>query len=391
MKLRLHRGWWLPAFYATLALGGVATMLGAIAAIVDGRMAGWLAPAVTAAALLALAAARRHPRVVDGDVRADEEGLWMGTVLVVPRAAVRHGVVRPEGDRFVVVLVGGTLTRDEVEVASEEEGREILAAIRLDQERSAGRFVLARGSFRGAFMPVFAYAIVQPLIVAIAVFGRWHSVLPTLVALAGFVVQMIRLTVFATVGADGVRLESWLARTRFYSFAEIARAELDGRNVRLHLRSGSIVRLHHGGPRAWGRGVPAFEEPRFFVERINAALGRPVPARDLGHFARGGRDTSRWLAELGEGSASYRVPSTPPEELWATVADPALPPTMRAGAAYVLRDGLDDEGRARLRVIADACASPRLRIVLEQTADEGEVDAAFDELEDEPRRTARQR
>ena len=54
------------------------------------------------------------------------------------------------------------------------------------------------------------------------------------------------------------------------------------------------------------------------------------------------------------------------------VEDPSVGEDARAGAAWVLRRGLDDAERQRVRVAADATASPELRASLEATLDEAE-------------------
>jgi hypothetical protein len=103
-------------------------------------------------------------------------------------------------------------------------------------------------------------------------------------------------------------------------------------------------------------------------------------------LARGTRTTSEWLRDVAHASdehASFRTPAVPPDVLWRIVEDPTMVSTARAGAAIALRTGLDDEGRARLRVLADACASPRLRIALEHTASSAALlPTTFDPLDD---------
>jgi hypothetical protein len=69
------------------------------------------------------------------------------------------------------------------------------------------------------------------------------------------------------------------------------------------------------------------------------------------------------------------------EMLWEVVEDPAVDSTARAGAAMMLRRTLDDGGRARLRVAAGACASPRLRVALDAVADGGDEAAVAAALE----------
>jgi hypothetical protein len=96
-----------------------------------------------------------------------------------------------------------------------------------------------------------------------------------------------------------------------------------------------------------------------------------------------------WLARLRafghEDAGGFRDPKIPPERLWRIVEDPSAPASARAGAAVALRAKLDDDGRTRIRVAADATAAPKLRVALESTAaeDDQAVRDALDELRDE--------
>jgi hypothetical protein len=72
----------------------------------------------------------------------------------------------------------------------------------------------------------------------------------------------------------------------------------------------------------------------------------------------------------------------PADVLWRVAEDAFASADARAGAAMALRAALDDHGRTRLRVAADACATPELRAALEAIAsDEDDVTQALDELD----------
>lgn len=58
--------------------------------------------------------------------------------------------------------------------------------------------------------------------------------------------------------------------------------------------------------------------------------------------------------------------------------DVASPAEVRAGAAVALKHSLDEEGKERLRVAAEACASPKLRTTFEAVRT-GANDAALEE------------
>jgi hypothetical protein len=98
----------------------------------------------------------------------------------------------------------------------------------------------------------------------------------------------------------------------------------------------------------------------------------------------GARTYDAWIEALRELSRDghYRAAALPPEELWRVLEDPAAETSARAGAAMALRESLDAEGRARLRVAGAASASPRVRVALDaiasSDADDAELRAALE-------------
>ena len=92
---------------------------------------------------------------------------------------------------------------------------------------------------------------------------------------------------------------------------------------------------------------------------------------------RGGRSASKWMNDarkMREDAASYRAAVLPDEELWRIVEDASASASERVGAALALRHGIDDAGRTRLRLAAEACAENRLRVALETaTLDDDEA------------------
>lgn len=184
------------------------------------------------------------------------------------------------------------------------------------------------------------------------------------------------------VGVDGIHWR-WLLWKRFFPMSQIVRARADGTTrIKLELANGKEEVLYTAGSKANG-GV--FQEHRDLVlariREAKRAHGELGPGADVAALvARGERTLPEWkkaLLSLQENDAGYRHAAIRPEDLWRVVEDPRAAADARAGAARLLRKGLDDEGKARVRVAAEATASPKLRVALEAAL--GESDDAADE------------
>jgi len=121
------------------------------------------------------------------------------------------------------------------------------------------------------------------------------------------------------------------------------------------------------------------------IEQARAHAARATPEATVTKLlARGERDVAAWMQELTEleaRPATYRAASVGREALWSTLEDAAQPAELRAAAATALRPRLEDTERARLRVAAGACASPKLRVALDAASSENE-EALSKALED---------
>jgi hypothetical protein len=114
-------------------------------------------------------------------------------------------------------------------------------------------------------------------------------------------------------------------------------------------------------------------------------------ATDRGGAAlrRGTRTVRQWVAALraiGSGAnADMRTAPLPRERLLRIVEDPASPEEERAAAAVALATEQDDDGHARMRIVAMHVAAPRLRVAIEAAAkaDDAELEAALAQVVDE--------
>jgi hypothetical protein len=166
------------------------------------------------------------------------------------------------------------------------------------------------------------------------------------------------------VGADGVLV----TYAGFVPYGDVTSIERDGAVTVVKRSSGGDVRL-----------VSALHADAL-AERLREGLEafrRGESAGDIAALvAQQGRSAIEWvrgLASLLKGG-DYRTANVTPDALWRIAEDPAAHASARAGAAAALRPSLDDQGRARLRVAAEASASPHVRVALETVAAEGTTD-----------------
>jgi len=152
------------------------------------------------------------------------------------------------------------------------------------------------------------------------------------------------------------------------------------------LRDGTSVR-------ARGRHLLLDGQATAVAERLEEAKkvhlsGRATEEARL-LLARGSRPVGEWRTALRKllEQGDYRESPLDPHELYQVLSSPEEPAELRLGAALALRERDPTEVKRRLRVAADACANPRLRVAFEALArgkDEEEVLMAA--LEAEPRR-----
>jgi hypothetical protein len=95
-----------------------------------------------------------------------------------------------------------------------------------------------------------------------------------------------------------------------------------------------------------------------------------------------GRAVTRDLVRAAEGAADYRSPALARDQLWGMVEGVEYEAASRVAAATALARTAGSVDRARLRVAAERCAEPRLRVELLEVAE-----VAEDEEQDAPLRT----
>jgi hypothetical protein len=324
-----------------------------------------------------------------GRLQANERGLWLEDSLILARRVLRRGdFTYRDGIAYVrlEVLRQGRRFPVEVVVEDAEEAAVLPSALRLDAPQSVGTYRLNYGTYRSPWIAachVSAFGL--PVVIGLSCLTQNAIlVLASLWAIA-VTVWLVTPFVLVSVGADGIHLLSVLSRSRFIPFGAVTTAETRGRNVTICLRDGGTETMYDPS-----NGRDRADEGQLLVYRINEQLDRHGrDGAEIRALLRGARTTSDWIKEVSRASdehASFRSPAVPADDLWRVLADPVAVATARAGAALALRDRLDDGGRARLRVIADACAAPKLRVALRLAASDAKAEAleeVFDGLQDD--------
>jgi hypothetical protein len=324
-------------------------------------------------------ARRRRGALVGARVRADERGLWADGALVLPRARIATGYLQPpapgKSDAPQVRLRGrGYFERVAIVVHDAAEGTRLLEALGLDPSRAVAHFRVRQGIFASKR----AQAVLNGVLTA---FGYQSFVLLSGPAKLPFLALIIALMVLnslpsrVSIGADGVLVASTLRR-RFYSFSNVARVTATAWGIALVTKHGEEVELRMRSRAAKGAQIHD-ATTMAIVARIEAGIARMAARGEAGPdptalVARGSQTYEEWVAALRglKSGAGYRGAAVAEETLWRVAEDPKVDASTRVGAALALRDDLDEAGRARLRGVMEASASPRVRVALGAIAKE---------------------
>jgi hypothetical protein len=323
-----------------------------------------------------------------GEVSVDADGVHLGDALV-PHAAIQGGYFTPATGKQAscVKLIGrGGVELGRIDVDGEAQADLLLDALRLGPAQRAARFsVLAPLAPATSFFVVAAFALTAGLFaLAMRLDSGWPFALSLLPAALALAVLFMRCDV--DVGADGLLLRHRLG-SRFVPWAEVVSVRPYARGVAVNLKRGTIELPLSA--RAEVQEGPQEETRAALVDRASAALAayrRDDEVAVAARVARGGRSKEAWFRRLFERKGDYRAAPLLTDQLWRIVESPAAVPTARAGAAAILAQSAGDVDRARLRIAADACAAPELRVVLDKAAEgatDEELREALAAIEDE--------
>jgi hypothetical protein len=168
-------------------------------------------------------------------------------------------------------------------------------------------------------------------------------------------------------------------------FADIERTELldDKGQLWLHLRGGRTVRLG-------AKNEPDLAGAMASLRSLEGRIREMRAASDSGQASPLGARTApprEWIRSLrgalDKGAPGFRVRALVPEELWRAVENARLSATARAAAAIALGPTLDEQGKARLGIAANASADPKLRVLFGALTDNDEdaIEGALVEIE----------
>lgn len=384
----------------------------------SGAVPGWgaivsaLAFLASTAASIRLAAGRVERGT--GGVSADARGVHLGTSMVLARGDVAYGFVEPAGDTARVKLFDARHGhRLELRVRDAAEGQELLRALGLDVGQRVAPFFAASPLGGARATAVAATVVVGSWFALEFLFPGYRAATRTMddiLTVTRACIPVVMLLTWAalsavptlvTVGADGLHVR-WMRRKRFIPYRSIVRVVPAFGQLRVVLSDGTTLRLRGQRRSFTPRTRP---DHRAMVDRLSTAieehLARSRVQEAVAQLPSPHADGAGWLRELEamqvgvEGS--YRRAVVSDETLWRVVDDASLDARMRAGAAVALRKVLDEAGRARLRVVAESTASPRLRVAL-RAASNAEEKGLAESLEDltsgddegaQPRRRAR--
>jgi hypothetical protein len=351
------------------------------------------------ALLVPLAVLMHRRRVEDrGTLRVDGDVLSLGGAVLTRRHDVEAAYLSSDGEGPVVRFARKWWRRNiDVRVPAESDARALLASFGVDRSRRPSRFLMAVGRHANqwrllAIFGVLGLAAASGAIAAWRFLPLWPGVTVALSLISVPLALSMWTFVYVTVGEDGVLVSRWFGARRFIHYADLEGVRAEGRDLVLLPRAGRPVVAHFGGVRGiLGSDLDMRLEGLVrAIEDARRAHAQGSTASAL--LARSGRNGKAWLAALRgatEERAGFRAVALPAEQLWRVVADPGAAPTERAAAAVVLRETLDDQGRARLRVMSEATASPQLRVALAAAADAPNDDvlaSALDRLEEAPPR-----
>jgi hypothetical protein len=384
---------------APLVIGPLVLLGGVLTHDSEGRAVGitvgLICSLIGAVASLLVIQASPLKVAVPGALTAGEEGVRFAGRLIAPRRSLRAGFLIPTWGKPPLVCLERRFPHRPIELQMRDEpsGRSLLRALGFDASQVVASFTFASRARTDPRVGAVGWTTMVLLFIGLAMVAATSADTSSLwlflysglglAILIGWVVMMAMPTK-VVVGADGV-LVSWFWRRRFMSYSAVRAVRPFGsgnrQGVALWPASGAPIKLPIKARLTHRLNDQAVD---LVTQRIQQAIASFHQRRREGEVMlpeRGARSTSEWirlLRSVGSGAhADHRTAPVGQEELFRIVEDPGAEPVARARAAVAVGCGLDDAGRARLRIAAEATAAPEMRALLELSAEEAdEADVA---------------
>ncbi len=319
-----------------------------------------------------------------GPVRADRTGVFFRSKLILRRDDVRGLWIEPKrgGTRLVHLAAKRAKNDVAIEVEDDVRAKTLLEALDLVRDRHTQRFFVERDPLRtkleraGARASVFGGALA--ILGGVVWLARANELVlltavPLLILYAILVRRMRRRT-DVMLGTDGVVVRA-AGSLRTIPLAEIASVRAHAETAIVELESKERITLR------FMESDPVRARDAFVVDlQHRLPRGESAASDHLASLlARGDRSAGDWIRDIGRTAHAaeaegYRVAPVPDETLWRIVEHAGADPTARAGALVALRERLDEEGRERVRDLANATARADLRAAFEAAAAGEEAD-----------------
>jgi hypothetical protein len=270
---------------------------------------------------------------------------WIGTVIA---GGIVGGLAYGASRAGMRGLLAPLETR---EVAPREPGDIVFSAIAVTARTRGAVAALAALTFA-----MVAWAAVAPS----------HEAFPW--ALAAYVAAAmtapfaLRRVSRIAVGIDGVWVRD-TSQALFYAYRDLEGARARGADLELVAKGGrAALRLQMHGDDAGRRDeVLALVQDAIARSRTSDTRGAEMLVKAM---------PARQIVASAAGDVRYRMPSISRQQLWDLVESSATDGSTRTAAAEALAIQIDETDRARLRVAAEQCAEPRVRVALAALAGE---------------------
>jgi hypothetical protein len=322
-----------------------------------------------------------------GPLTAGEDGLHFSGRRLARLRDLRAGFVVPSWGKPPRVRLERRFPRGPIELRTRDdaEGHALLEALGLGASQVVADFTFASRARASNLVTALGWTMLVLVLVGIPILAsavadptEWAG----LGVLIGVLLLIVWLVVMSlptrvAVGSDGV-LVSWFWRRRFLRYAEVRAVRPYGsgseQGVGIWSGNGEVVKLPI---KAQLTQELNDQQTELVTQRIQQAISGHAQRRS-GALPRlpepGDRPAVEWIRALraaGSGAnADHRTAPLAPEELFRVVEDPGAEPLARASAAVAVGGGLGAEGRSRLRVAAQATASPEVRRLLALAAED---------------------